>query len=200
MRKPASQRVKEGARGATVIRPRDLERQGIPRGYLRRLVDRGELERVERGLYAVPDADVTELHTWVEATKRVPHGVICLLSALRFHDLTTQNPFEVWMAIPQKSWRPRGTRLPLRFCYLSEKPFQAGIETHEVEGVELRVYSAAKTVADCFKFRNKVGLDVALEAMRDYRRVYRTGAGALWQAAKICRVTRVMQPYLETAG
>ena len=180
-----------------ILRPRDLDRYSLPRQYLHRLYQRGELVRLARGLYALPDHNLTEHHDLAEASTRVPHGVVCLLSALRFHDLTTQLPREVWMAIEQKAWRPTGLAVPLRLVYMSGQAFEAGVETHEVEGVTVRVYSAAKTVADCFKFRNKVGLDVATEALRDYRRRHRQGLDDLWRYAKIDRVDRVMRPYLD---
>jgi len=183
---------------AVVLRPRDLERHGISRSSLQRLVQRGEVERVGRGLYMLPGADVTEHHSLVEACKRVPQGIVCLLSALRFHDLTTQNPFEVWLAIPQGAWRPHDPELSLRIVYLSQTTHDAGVEEHKVEGTDVRVYSAARTVAECFKFRNKIGLDVALEALRDYRRRYRAGLDEIWRFAKLCRVTGVMRPYLES--
>ncbi len=182
---------------AGVLRPRDLDRHGIPRAYLQRLLRDGEVERVGRGLYMLPGADVTEHHTLVEASKRVPHGVVCLLSALRFHELGTQNPFEVWMALEQKAWRPRGVGIPLRVFYLSKRAFEAGVQVHRIEGVTVRVYSPAKTVADCFKFRNKIGLEVSLEALRDYRRSHRAGLDELWSYARVCRVSEVMRPYLE---
>jgi predicted transcriptional regulator of viral defense system len=127
----------------------------------------------------------------------VPRGVICLLSALRFHNLTTQNPFEVWMAIPHKAWRPKGEGVRLRLMHLSGHALTSGVEEHRIEGVPVRVFNPAKTVADCFKFRNKIGLDVALEALRDYRRKHRSGMDELWRFAKVCRVTAVMRPYLE---
>jgi len=182
---------------ATVLRAGDLARQGITRTTLQRLMERGEIERVGRGLYTLAGGDVTEHHSFVEACQRVPQGVVCLLSALRFHDLTTQNPFEVWLAIPRQAWRPQEGDVALRLVYLSPRVYEAGLEVHRVEGVDIRVYSAAKTVADCFKFRTKVGLDVALEALRDYRRKHRAGLDELWRLAKLCRVTGVMRPYLE---
>ncbi len=197
MDRSQTQRVLDLLSDDGVLRPRDLAQHGIPRTYLQRLVRRGEVERVGRGLYMLPGADVTEHHSLVEACKRVPCGVVCLLSALRFHGLTTQNPWEVWLAVGRSAWRPRGATVALRVVHLSPSSFDAGIEEHRIEGVPLRVYSAAKTVADCFKFRNKVGLDVALEALRDYRRNYRAGMDDLWRFAKICRVTTVLRPYLE---
>jgi predicted transcriptional regulator of viral defense system len=136
----------------------------------------------------------------VEVTRRVPHGVICLLSALRFHDLTTQDPFDVWVAIENKARRPEPEALSLRVVYMSGEAFTEGVETHEVEGVTVRVYSAPKTVADCFKYRNRVGLDVAIEALKDYRRSTGFNADALWHFAKVCRVATVMRPYLEAVA
>ncbi|MFQ5570001.1 MAG: type IV toxin-antitoxin system AbiEi family antitoxin domain-containing protein [Rhodothermales bacterium] len=193
----AIDQVLDVVRKRGIVRPRELDRYGLPRQYLHRLYQCGELVRLGRGLYALPDHDLTEHHDLAEASTRVPHGVACLLSALRFHDLTTQLPRAVWMAIEQKAWRPEGLAVPLRLVYMSGEAFEAGIETHEVEGVAVRVYSAAKTVADCFKFRNKIGLDVATEALRDYRRLHRQGLDNLWRFAKIDRVDRVMRPYLD---
>jgi predicted transcriptional regulator of viral defense system len=123
--------------------------------------------------------------------------VICLLSALQFHDLTTQAPFEVWMAIDVRARRPRGTTPPLRIVRFSGRALTEGVEVHEIEGVRVRVYGPAKTVADCFKYRNKIGLDVALEALRDYRRQHPAGMDELWHFAHTCRVSNVMRPYLE---
>lgn len=195
-----TKRLLDLVRKTGVLRPQELDRHGIQRIYLKRLVDAGELHRIGRGLYALPDTDLTEKHSLVQASKRVPRGVVCLLSALRFHELTTQNPFEVWIAIDQKAWRPAVNHPPLRIVHLSGKAFTSGIEEHRIEGINVRVYSAAKTVADCFKFRNKIGTDVALEALRDYRRKHRSGMDELWRYANLARVTRVMQPYLEAVG
>lgn len=165
--------------------------------YLTRLVRQGRLVRVGRGLYTSVDAHVSEHHTLAEAAVRAPHGVVCLLSALRFHGLTTQTPFEVWMAIHQKAWAPRADGPPLRIVRMSGPAFETGIEKHEIEGVQVPVFSPSKTVADCFKFRSKVGLDVALEALRDYLRLYPAGMDELWRYAQICRVRGVLRPYLE---
>jgi predicted transcriptional regulator of viral defense system len=123
--------------------------------------------------------------------------VICLLTALRFHGLTTQNPFEVWMAIEAKAWRPKRQQLKLRIVHFSGRSFRDGVEEHDISGVRIRVYAAAKTVADCFKFRNKIGIDVAVEALKDFTRLHRGGANDLARFARICRVSRVMQPYLD---
>ena len=122
---------------------------------------------------------------------------MCLLSALRFHGLTTQAPSEVWIALDPKAWKPKADGLPLRVVRMSGKALVEGVKEHQIEGVMVRVYNPAKTVADCFKYRNKIGLDVALEALRDYQHKLRAGRDDLWRYAKICRVARVMRPYLE---
>jgi len=198
MARSHEQRALALVRGAGVLRPRDLDVQGIPRQYLRILHDRGLVDRVGRGLYVAADAEPTEHHTLVEVSKRVPHGVVCLLSALRFHDLTTQAPHEVWLAIERTAWKPRARDLPLRIVRFSGDAFTAFVEAHTIEGVGVRVYTPAKTVADCFKYRHKIGLDVALEALRDAWRQRRASMDALWTAAAVCRVQRVMAPYLES--
>ncbi|MFY9554362.1 MAG: AbiEi antitoxin N-terminal domain-containing protein [Blastocatellia bacterium] len=197
---PPKKKLLALVRKAGVLRTRELESHGISRVYLKRLVDSGQLERIGRGLYTLVDADLGEKASLAQASKRVPHGVICLLSALRLHGLTTQNPFEVWIAVDQNARRPAMSYPPLRIIHLSGKAFTSGIEDHRVEGINVRVYCAAKTVADCFKFRNKIGTDVALEALRGYRRKYRSGMDELWRYAKVVRVARVMQPYLEALG
>ena len=180
-----------------MARSRDIERAGASRTQLQRLVERGVIERVGRGLYRLPGAPLTERQHFVEAALRVPAGVICLLSALRFHGLTTQNPFEVWMAIDKKAWRPKLDHPPLRLVYLSGLILTEGIEEHEVAGVKVRVFSAAKSVADCFKFRNKIGIDVAVEALRDYRKMFPKRLEALWKFAEVDRIARIIRPYLE---
>jgi predicted transcriptional regulator of viral defense system len=185
---------------AGIARSRELERAGVSRTQLRRLVEQGLIDRVGRGLYGLPGAVLTERHQVAEAARRVPGGVVCLLSALRYHGLTTQNPFEVWMAIDRKAWRSRPEHPPLRFVYLSGPALLEGVEEHDVGGVTVRVFSAAKTVADCFKFRNKIGTDVAVEALRDYRRLHPKHLESLWRFAEADRVTRVLRPYLEAIG
>jgi len=194
------QQILEIVEQAGVLRPRDLDTHDIPRIYLSRLCERGYLQRVGRGLYVLPNADVSEHHTLAEACKRVPHGVVCLLSALRFHGLTTQSPFEVWLSIGSKAWRPRVDYPTLRFVRFSARALEAGVEKHSIEGVIVRVYNPAKTVADCFKYRNKIGLDVALEALRDCRRQRICTNDELWRYALICRVANVMRPYMEAIG
>jgi predicted transcriptional regulator of viral defense system len=140
---------------------------------------------------------VTELHTFAEAAKRVPRGVICLLSALRFHDIGAQDPFEIWIAIGEKDRRPRSDYPRMRVVRFSRISLEFSQETDDIEGVPTRVFSIAKTIADCFKYRNKIGLDVALEALRECLRNRKANMDDLWQAAKVCRVANVMKPYLE---
>src|SRR5262249_30273889 len=135
-----------------------------------------------------------------EVAKIVPNGIVCLLSALRYHGLTTQAPSEVWLAIDNHGWKPRNTPFPVRIVYSSGPALTEGIETHKVDGVPICIYSAAKTVADCFKYRNKIGSEVAVEALKDYLKRHRHGADALWRFAKICRISNVTRPYLEAAG
>ena len=182
-----------------VLRPRDLDRYNIPRVYLQRLYDQQQLSRVGRGLYTLPDAKVTEHHTFAEACKRVPHGTLCLLSALRFHNLTTQAPFEAWMAIDEKAWLPKVDYPAIRFVRFSGRALTEGIEEQRIEGVTVRVYNPAKTVVDCFKYRNKIGIDVAIEALRDCLKQRKCTVDKLWYYGQICRVTKVMKPYLEAS-
>lgn len=181
-----------------LARASELERGGVSRTQLARLVQRGEIERVGRGLYRLPGAGYDERQSLAEAARRVPAGVVCLLSALRFHGLTTQNPFEVWMAVPHKAWRPTFSYPPLRLVFLSHRMLEADVEEHRVGGTSIRVFTAARTVVDCFKFRNKLGTDVAVQALREYHRRYPKRLGALGRVAGFGRVDRVMRPYLES--
>ena len=190
-------RIAELAKASGVLRPRDLTAHGIARQYLRLAEQQGLVVRSGRGLYTPVDAGITEFHSFAEAAKRAPRAVICLLSALRFHDIGTQSPFEVWMAIGEKDRRPVSEIPRLRIVRFSKQSLDFGQATHDVEGVPLRVFSVAKTVADCFKYRNKIGLDVALEALSESIRSRKATVDDLWQAAKICRVANVMKPYME---
>jgi predicted transcriptional regulator of viral defense system len=178
-------------------RSRDLTRGGLSREGLRRLAAKGEVERAARGVYLSPAASRSPYRDLLVVTARVPNGVFCLLSALAFHRLTTEMPHEVWIAVGLKARTPAVDRPPIRVVRLSEVPLTAGVETHLDHGVPLRVFSAAKTVADCFKFRGKVGIDVAVAALRDGWRQKRFTIDELWHFARVCRVAAVMRPYLE---
>jgi predicted transcriptional regulator of viral defense system len=191
-------RLLDLARERGLFRVAEVRAAGIHPEYLRRLARRGQLERVSRGLYAAAGAAVTEHHGLVQVALRVPHGVVCLLSALLFHELGTQLPHQVWLAIDVDARRPRVTFPPLRIVRMSGRALTEGVETHRLEGVEVRIYGVAKTVADCFKYRSTVGLDVALEALRAAWRERRVTMDELWHYATIDRVATVMHPYLES--
>lgn len=180
-----------------LVRARDLNAAGIPRAYLRRLCDRGALERVDRGIYRLADAPVTELHSLAEVSLRVPHATICLLSALQLHQLTTEVPHAVWVMIDRHARTPKLAYPKLEVVRASGRALEHGRATREIEGTNVRFTNAAKTVADCFRYRQRVGLDVALAALRDYLRDHRGGIGALVEAARADRVYTFMRPYLE---
>lgn len=186
------------ARTQGLIRPSDLAPLGIARVFLTRAVRSGQLERVGRGLYGLPGRKVSALGSFAEVARKVPKGVVCLLSALRFYNLTTQAPFEVWLAIENKAVKPKLEYPPLRIVRFSGAALTEGVEEHVVDGVTVRVTSVAKTVADCFKYRNKIGLDVALEALREAWHEKRMTSDDIWHYAKVCRVANVMRPYLES--
>ena len=185
------------ARRRQGVTTRELAARGIHRQVLTRLVAEGELERVVRGLYRLADQSPTEHRGLVMASAAVPQGVVCLLSALQFHGIGTQLPSEVWVAIDRRARRPALKYPPLRVVRYTGAALTEGVELHRIEGRTVRVYGVAKTVADCFKYRNKIGLDVALEALREAWRARRFTMDALDRYARICRVQRVMQPYLE---
>ena len=179
------------------LRSRDLAQMGISREMLRFLYKKGLIERAGRGLYRL-GGQMEEHRTFLEASMLVPKGVVCLLSALRFHEIGTQEPYDVWLALPNSAWRPRIEGLSLRIVYPSGKAFSEGIEIRDFPGGRIRVYNPAKTVADTFKFRNKIGLDVAVEALRDCLRSHKATRNELWHYAKICRVQKIMKPYMES--
>ncbi|MBB4843062.1 putative transcriptional regulator of viral defense system [Paucibacter oligotrophus] len=186
------------ARSRGLVRPRDLAPLGIPRVTLTRAVQAGQLERVSRGLYGLMARPVSAHGTLAEVACRVPKGVVCLLSALSFHELTTQSPFEVWLAIANKAATPKLDYPPLRLLRFSGPALAEGVEEHVVDGVTVRVTSVAKTVADCFKYRNKIGLDVALEALREGWHAKRFTSDEIWHCAKVDRMAKVMRPYLDS--
>ena len=180
-----------------LLRACDLDDPGIPRIYLSRLTASGILEKAGRGLYHLSTHPNSEQESLAIVATRVPQAVFCLLTALQFHELTTQLPRQVWIALPQGSHVPRIDYPLVKMIQYSGDAFTEGIEIHRSNQMELRVYGIAKTVVDCFKHRNKIGLDVALEALRDARKQKKASADDLWRYAKICRVANVMRPYLE---
>ena len=200
MARPTARHIEKITRLANqlkVLRSRDLARHGISRTALARMQARGEIERLGRGLYALPGASGTLHQSLVEVAKRVPKAVACLLTALRFHELTTQAPFEVWIALPRGAWRPKLEYPQLRVLRFSGASLTEGIEIHVIQGVPIKVFNPAKTVADCFKYRNKFGLDMALEALRECWREKKATMDELNRYAEVCRVRNVMRPYLE---
>lgn len=181
-----------------MLRARDLSDQSLPTSVLTRLVAAGKLERVARGVYSLPGGALSEHRSLAEVALRVPQGVVCLLSALRVHGIGTQAPFEVWLAIPHNSPTPRLDQPALRAVRMSGPALSEGIEPMQIDGVQVPVFNAAKTVADCFKYRNKIGLDVALEALRDGWSQRKLTMDTLWHYATIDRIANVMRPYLES--
>ena len=185
------------ARKTGVVRAREIREAGLHSEYLRRLCKSGQLIRTGRGLYVLADGNFTEHHSLGEACKRVPHGIICLLSALSYHEIGTQNPHQIWMAIDRAVRKPKVDYPPIRIFRFSGQSLKEGIEEKKIEGVSVRVYNPAKTVADCFKYRNKVGIDVAIEALKECLRSRRCTIDELFHYAQICRVRNIMRPYME---
>ncbi len=195
------EKLLEFAEKKKTFRASEIERElDLPRTYLARLVNEGLLERVGYGLYSLADGDFNQAQSWIEVAVKAPKGVLCLLSALAFHELTTQNPFEVWLAVPRDAHRPKIEFVQARIFRFAPKVYEAGIETHEINGVEVKVYSAAKTVADCFYYQSTVGLDVVLEAMRDAWRTRKATMDELYHFAEVRNIKNKMLPYLYTLG
>lgn len=179
------------------VRASDIQAAGFSRNVLYRLYSDGLIERVGRGVYSAPDADFSTFQSYAEISKQVPAGVISLLSALAYHELTTQLPHKVWVTLSKSAWRPKIVKPAMTVTYVSGEAFSYGIEEHDISGVKVKIYCPAKTVADCFKFRSKVGLDVAIEALKDAWNSKKVTSDELFRAAKVCRVWKVMRPYLE---
>lgn len=181
-----------------LIRPRDLVDLGLQPMALTRLVRLGALERISRGVYALPDRSQSEHSTLAEVAIRFPNAVVCLVSALQFHNLTTQAPFQVWVAVRNKDRAPAMEYPPLQTVRFADALLVDGVDAHEIEGVTVRVTNVARTVVDCFKFRNKIGIDVAIEALQESWREKRVTIDELWHYATLCRVNNVMRPYMES--
>lgn len=193
------EKIIEYAKGRKLFRASEMERElGLSRMYIWRLVQEGQLEKVGRGIYTLAGTEYNQNQSILEVATRVPNGVICLISALRFHDLTTQNPFEVWIAIERNSWIPRTHGVRLRVFTFSENVYRVGIEIQNIEGIDVKVYSPAKTIADCFYYQKTVGLDVCIEALRDAWRQRKVTMDDLYHYAEVRRVKRTMVPYLNT--
>jgi predicted transcriptional regulator of viral defense system len=180
-----------------LVRPRDLERQGIRPNVLWKLAKEGQVERIGRGLYQLPGTVLSEYVSLLEVVKAVPNSIICLLTALRFHEIGTQEPPRVWIAIDRKARKPKSRTVEMEIVRFSGVARVKGVETHRIDGFSIRVTNPGRTVADCFKYRNKIGLDVALEALRECLMDNKATIDQLWHFAGVCRVQNVMRPYLE---
>ncbi|MRD47271.1 type IV toxin-antitoxin system AbiEi family antitoxin domain-containing protein [Caenimonas koreensis] len=185
------------AKKRPLLRARDVQERSIPTAVLGRLVATGKLERVGRGVYSLPGSSISEHRSIAEVALRVPQGVICLLSALRMHDIGTQSPFEVWLAIPNNHPAPRFEQPAIRTVRMSSSALSQGVEERMIEGVQVKVFNVPKTIADAFKYRNKIGNDVAIEALREGWAERKFKMDELWRYAAVDRVTNVMRPYLE---
>lgn len=192
-----TEQILDLAKRKGIIRANDIKEVGLSRNYLYTLCREGLLEKTARGLYVLPGAMLSEHVALAGVAKRVPRSVVCLLSSLAFHSITTQLPHEVWIAVPRGAWHPRVDYPPLNLNYMSGEAYSFGIQEHDIDGVSVRVYDPAKTIADCFKFRSKVGLDVAIEALREAWRSRKVTMEELTGAARVCKVSKIMRPYLE---
>jgi predicted transcriptional regulator of viral defense system len=190
-------RIIELARQKGIIRSLDLNDAGIPRAYLTRMVKTGRLEKTGRGIYQLPDIPQSENAGMEIITAKIPQAVFCLLTALQFHQLTNQLPRQIWVAMPQGSHTPKVTYPPITMIQCNPKHLEDGVEICRCNNHDFRIYNVAKTIVDCFKHRNKVGLDVALEALKAGLRQKKVTVDELWYFAKIARVTKVMRPYIE---
>ena len=193
----SGERLLRYARQEGVVRPKDARSLGVDPSYVQRLYEDGDLRRVARGVYIPADAEPDVHHTLAVVSRRIPSGVVCLISALQFHGLTTQMPYEVWVAMDRGKWRPKTDDLPVRVVHFSGGAFASGVQAHKIEGVTVKIYGPAKTVADCFKYRNKIGTDVAIEALRTCLEERLCDRDEIWHFGRICRVDRVMRPYIE---
>ena len=189
--------IKVFRRHGGVLRTSEAIRLGIHPRTLYAMRDAGVLECLSRGLYRIADLPHLSNPDLVAVALKVPTGVICLISALAYHELTTQIPHEVYLALPRGAEPPRLDHPPIRIFWFTGKAFAEGIDTHEVDGVPVRIYGVEKTLTDCFKYRNKIGLDTAVEALKGYVSGRRIDIDKLMVYARICRVEKVMRPYLE---
>ncbi len=183
-----------------VLRLRDARAEGIHPEVLRRLALQGQLVKIARGIYAPASADLSTHHDLALASARVPHGTICMLSALSYHEIGTQLPHEVWMMIDRRSRKPRIDRPAMRFVLASGPALALGIEQVEINGATVRIFNPAKTVVDCFRYRRHIGLEAAIEAMRETLRQRRGTPSQIDEYARQCRVASVIRPYLEAVA
>jgi predicted transcriptional regulator of viral defense system len=188
------------AKTKPVIGQSDLKRNGIHPETLRRLLAEGIFNKISHGQYILTEHDVSEHFSFAVVMNQYPESVVCLLSALSYHEIGTQIPEKIWIAVKRGSRKPSPTNIKVNVSMFSGQAFTAGQEHTSIDGVEVSIYNPAKTVADCFKYRNKIGLDVAIEALTDCRRQQKCTNDELWYYAKVCRVANVMRPYMEALG
>jgi predicted transcriptional regulator of viral defense system len=181
-----------------IVNAADIESAGISRNYLYMLFRDGLIEKTSRGLYMLKNSAAPKHSAFIEIAKKAPKAVICLASALSYYEITSQIPHEVWLALPKGAWKPKISYPPLNITFLSPETYHYGIEEYEISGNRVKIYSIAKTVADCFKFRNKIGLDVAIEALKESLGRRKVTVDEVMAAAKVCRVGNIIRPYLET--
>ncbi len=198
LEKPIKKQLLELADKKIFLRPADLRALGIPDFYLRQLTQQGILRRIRHGLYCRADKSFGQYETYIEVTQRIPQGVVTLLSALELHGVGTQAPWEIWLAVGQKQHPPKTAALPVRLVWYSGAALTEGVETHSLFGVPVKVYNLEKTIADCFKYRNKIGVEVAIEALKESWQKKKIRADKLRHYAEICRVHKVISPYMET--
>lgn len=191
------QKIYDIAKRKGLLRPVDLDEEGIWRQYLYPVYRKGIIKRIGRGLYALPEYEIGEYFSLSEVSKLVPSCVICLLSALNYHELSTQSPSQVWIGIDRKSRKPKITNYQVEVVRCSRSVLYNGTETHVIGGVDVKITNPAKTIADCFKYRNKIGLDVAIEALKDCIRKRKATVDELVEYGQECRVAKVMTPYIE---
>lgn len=194
---PGEAKVLELVAAMGILRPRDLRAGNLSAAYLQRLVAKGRLVKLGRGQYALPDREPTGDDMLAMTAKRYPGTVVCLLTALRLHELTTQSPRAIWLAVEGSKLAPADTPTAIQVIRLSGRAFHEGIRIHQLGQVPVRIYDPAKTVADCFRFRHRVGLDVAIEALRECLRQRQATPAMIWGYAESCRVQAVIRPYLE---
>ena len=180
-----------------IMRLAELRSAGVTAATVSRMARAGEVIRLARGLYQLPDAPFDTSHSLAEAAKRLPKGVVCLVSALAFHGLTDQLPKKVWMAIGKKDWAPKPDGMPIRVIRFTESLLAQSVETHVIEGVPVKVFGVAKTIADCFRHRNKVGLSVAIEGLQEALRQRKASPAEIARHAERGGISTVIRPYLE---
>jgi predicted transcriptional regulator of viral defense system len=180
-----------------MLRLRDFIAEHIEPETLARLLRDKKIVRPARGLYQLPDVQIGAAHTLIEATALVPKGIVCLISALQFHTLTLQMPSKVWMAIERTAWKPAISYPPIRFVRFSGWAMTDGVERYSIQSRKISITNPARTIVDCFRYRNKIGIDIAMEGLREGIRHRKCTPDQLWQYAKKARIWTVMRPYVE---